>query len=231
MDISNSENKSNQEQETKDSQKELQEFEAVKKSIVQGAQELFWMYGLRSVTMDDIANKLAMSKKTLYQYIQDKAELVYLCAENQLNDEHCNMEDAYEKAENAIDQVLQIMKYNRQFFLNFHPSLILDLQRSYPKAWKMFLRYKEEKIITSIKANMQRGKDEGLYRQDIDPEVLARMRMAQVESIFNPQVFSPKYYSVGEVQFQTFKHFLYGLVTIEGHQTLTKALENVEFFN
>jgi hypothetical protein len=78
---------------------------------------------------------------------------------------------------------------------------------------------------------MQRGKDEGLYRIDIEPEVIARMRMAQVESIFNPQVFSPKLHHIGEVQFQIFKHFLYGLVTLKGHQTLTEAMENVEFFN
>lgn len=232
MDISNLDNTSNQENEfAASNEKEVQEFETIKKSIVQGAQELFWTYGLRSVTMDDIASKLAMSKKTLYQYIQDKAELVYLCAEHQLENEHCNMEEASQKAENAIDQVLKIMEYNRQFFLNFHPSLILDLQRSYPKAWKMFLRHKEEKIIKSIKANMQRGKEEGLYREDIEPEVIARMRMAQVESIFNPQVFSPKTHHIGEVQFQIFKHFLYGLVTLEGHQLLTKAMENVEFFN
>jgi AcrR family transcriptional regulator len=229
MDISNLDNKSNQEEQAQE--KELQEFEAVKKTIVEGAQELFWTYGLRSVTMDDIASKLAMSKKTLYQYIQDKADLVYLCAEHQLESEHCNMEEASEQAENAIDEVLKIMEYNRQFFLNFHPSLILDLQRSYPKAWKMFLRYKEEKIIKSIKANMQRGKEEGLYRIDIDPDVIARMRMAQVESIFNPQVFSQKTYNIGEVQFQIFKHFLYGLVTLKGHQILTETMENVAFFN
>lgn len=229
MDISNLDNKSNNEEQAQE--KELQEFETVKKTIVEGAQELFWTYGLRSVTMDDIASKLAMSKKTLYQYIQDKAELVYLCAEYQLENEHCNMEEASEKAEHAIDEVLKIMEYNRQFFLNFHPSLILDLQRSYPKAWKMFLRHKEEKIIKGIKANMERGKDEGLYRMDINAEVVARMRMAQVESIFNPQIFSPKIYNIGDVQFQMFKHFLYGLVTIKGHQTLTEALENVSFFN
>lgn len=208
---------------------ENQEFESIKKTIVQGAQELFWTYGLRSVTMDDIASKLAMSKKTLYQYIQDKAELVYLCAEYQLEDEHCNMEDAFQNAENAIDEVLKLMEYNRQFFLNFHPSLILDLQRSYPKAWKMFLRHKEEKIIKGIQANMQRGKEQGLYRQNLDPEVMARMRMAQVESIFNPQIFSPKTYNIGEVQFQIFQHFLYGVVTLEGYHILTKALENISF--
>jgi len=124
MDISNLDNKSNQEEEQKSQEKELQEFEAVKKTIVEGAQQLFWTYGLRSVTMDDIASKLAMSKKTLYQYIQDKAELVYLCAEYQLENEHCNMEEASQKAENAIDQVLKIMEYNRQFFLNLVNRII-----------------------------------------------------------------------------------------------------------
>ena len=236
MDISNSDRRLNREYKAMEDQKyeqqkEVQEFESIKKNIVQGAQELFWTYGLRSVTMDDIASKLAMSKKTLYQYIQDKAELVYLCAEHQLQDEHCQMEEASKNAENAIDEVLRIMEYNRKFFLNFHPSLILDLQRSYPKAWKMFLRYKEEKIIKNIKINMQRGKEEGLYRNDIDSEVVARMRMAQVESIFNPQIFSPKTYNIGDVQFQMFKHFLYGLVSLKGHQMLTKALEEVDFFN
>jgi phage terminase large subunit-like protein len=78
---------------------------------------------------------------------------------------------------------------------------------------------------------MQRGKEEGLYRIDIDPDVIARMRMAQVESIFNPQVFSQKTYNIGEVQFQIFKHFLYGLVTLKGHQILTETMENVAFFN
>ncbi len=223
MEITNSQNEENQ--------VSSQEFEAIKNSIVEGAQELFWTYGLRSVTMDDIASKLAMSKKTLYQYIQDKADLIYLCAEHQLKGDTCSMDEAAESADNAIDEVLRIMEYNRQFFLNFHPSLLLDLQRSYPKAWKMFTRHKEEKVIKKIKENIQRGKNENLYREDIDAEVVARMRMAQVESIFNPQVFSQKKYNIGEVQFQIFKHFLYGLVTLKGHQILAEALDKVEIFN
>lgn len=227
MDISNSDN--GQEESTKKTISE--EFKAIKQHIIEGAQELFWTYGLRSVTMDDIANKLAMSKKTVYQYIQDKAELVYLCAEYQLENEFCNKQEASQQANNAIEEVLKIMEYNRQFFLNFHPSLILDLQRSYPKAWKMFLRHKEEKIIKGIQENMERGIKEGLYRVDINPEVIARMRMAQVESIFNPQIFSPKTYNIGDVQFQIFQHFLYGVVTLEGYHVLTKAIENVNFSN
>ncbi len=225
MDISNSHN----EQEENAKKTISDEFKAIKQHIVEGAQELFWTYGLRSVTMDDIANKLAMSKKTVYQYIQDKAELVYLCAEHQLENEFCNKKEVSQHAENAIVEVLKIMEYNRKFFLNFHPSLILDLQRSYPKAWKMFLRHKEEKIIKGIQENMERGIKEGLYRADIEPEVIARMRMAQVEAIFNPQIFSPKSHNIGEVQFQVFRHFLYGLVTLEGHQILTEAIAQIEF--
>ena len=225
MDISNSHN----EQEENAKKTISDEFKAIKQHIVEGAQELFWTYGLRSVTMDDIANKLAMSKKTVYQYIQDKAELVFLCAEHQLENEFCNKNEVSQHAENAIVEVLKIMEYNRKFFLNFHPSLILDLQRSYPKAWKMFLRHKEEKIIKGIQENMERGIKEGLYRADIEPEVIARMRMAQVEAIFNPQVFSQKSHNIGEVQFQVFKHFLYGLVTLEGHKILTEAITKIEF--
>ena len=221
MEQANSDNITNQ---------ELQEFEAVKNSIVEGAQDLFWMYGIRSVTMDDIANKLGMSKKTLYQYINDKADLVFECSKRHLDSELCNMDRALDEAENAIDEVMKVVKYNKEFILNFHPSLLMDLQRGYPKAWKLFLDHKEERFIKTISNNITRGIKEGLYREDIEPTTIARMRMEQVQIVFNPQVYSPREYQILDVHLQLFKHFIFGLVTLKGYELLTQMLGKNDFF-
>lgn len=204
--------------------------ESTKQEIIRGAQELFWTYGIRSVTMDDIANKLGMSKKTLYQYIKDKADLVYECAKMQLDSEFCNMDKALSESEHALDEVMKVVEYNQEFFLNFHPSLLIDLQRGFPKAWKLFLEHKEERFIKTITNNIIRGIQEGLYREDIEPTTLARMRMEQVQIIFNPQVYSPREYQLLDVHFQLFKHFIYGLVTPKGYELLTELLSTVKMF-
>ena len=85
-------------------------------------------------------------------------------------------------------------------------------------------------VMKMIIKNIEKGIKEGVYRKDIDPSILARMRMEQVETVFNPQVFSPRDYHIGDVQFQIFKHFIFGLVTLKGYEMLSESLAKNDIF-
>ncbi|WP_051203345.1 TetR/AcrR family transcriptional regulator [Hugenholtzia roseola] len=198
--------------------------EQQRKMVVE-AQELFWQYGLRSVTMDEIATRLSVSKKTIYQYFEDKADLIFHCVKHHLEEEIGCISNAAVQAENALAEVMRIMQHNQRFMLSFHPSILYDLQKYYPKAWSLFLEQKEKRFSENVKANMQRGIQEGLYRPDIDPLVMAVLRMEEVQMGFNPTVFPQKEFHIPSVQIQLFKHFIFGIVTPKGYEIFAQYLK------
>lgn len=195
------------------------------RKMITEAQELFWRHGLRSVTMGEIAARLSVSKKTIYQYFEDKADLVFHCVKHHLEEKIGCISSAAVEAENALAEVMRIMQHNQRFMLSFHPSILYDLQKYYPKAWALFLEQKEKRFLENLKANMQRGIREGLYRPDIDPLVMAVLRMEEVQLGFNPAIFPQEEFHIPSVQIQLFKHFVFGIVTPKGYEVFVQYLK------
>ncbi len=111
--------------------------------ILHGAQELFFKYGLRSVTMDDIAKHLGMSKKTIYQCYKDKDEMVHTLMQNHIKQDECTFRGNYEKSENVVDEVFNIMKNMTEIFSKVNPLLFYELQKYHPKSWQLIREFKE----------------------------------------------------------------------------------------
>lgn len=187
-----------------------------KEKILEFAKNLFWRFGIRSVTMNDIAHELGMSKKTLYQNFQDKEEIVCLCTQNQINQDVSVHDLACTNSQNAVDELLQIIQYHSEMMKNFHPSLLFDMQKYYPKAWELFMNYKNVFCVGCIAKNIERGMKEGFFHEDLDPTVIAKLRMEQVQTVFNPQVFPPNKFDIVHVHQQISKQFIYGLLNSKG---------------
>lgn len=187
-----------------------------KEKVVELAKNLFWRFGIRSVTMNDIARELGMSKKTLYQNFDDKEEIVCLCTQNQIDDDVLVHNSACANSKNAVDELVQIIGYHSEMMKNFHPSLLFDLQKYYPKAWELFMRYKNVFCIGCIAKNIERGVKEGYFHEGLDPVVIAKLRMEQVQTVFNPQVFPPNEFDIIHVHQQISKQFIYGLLNPKG---------------
>jgi AcrR family transcriptional regulator len=190
--------------------------------ILLGADELFSRYGLKSVTMDDIARHLGMSKKTIYQFYEDKDAVVMAWTNREL-ESHMKACDSVESdAKNAVEEIMHMMQYFGKVFSRLNPSLFHDMQKYYPKVWNIYKDFKNKSANDQIIRNLEKGKSEGLYRPDINNKIIARLRMEEVEMAFNPHYFPHGQFSMVDVQMQLLDHFMHGICTIKGHKLINK---------
>jgi len=199
-----------------------------KERILKGAEELFFKYGIKSITMDDIAKHLAMSKKTIYQFFTDKDEMVETLMKQKLKQDECELSDIQKESENVIVEVFNIMKHMSAMFSNLNPNVFYDLQKYHPKAWKMFKDFKDDCMWKMVEDSISKGKEQGLVRPDINTSIIARMRLEQIESAFNPQVYAPDKFKLIDIQIAMLDHFLHGICTLKGHKLLNKYKEVIE---
>ncbi|WP_041932740.1 TetR/AcrR family transcriptional regulator [Cytophaga hutchinsonii] len=193
----------------------------MKNRIISGAESLFLAYGVKSITMDEVAKKLGVSKKTIYQHVSDKDELVTLAVKLSMESQESQVDVIHATAKDPIDEVLKLSEYMRGLFSNMNPFLLMEIQRYYPKAYENYLSFKEKCIINSMSENLKWGITMGYYRTQINIDILSRLRMEQVEWGFNPRIFKEgKYFS--DVQIQLLEHFLYGICTLKGHKLINK---------
>lgn len=190
--------------------------------ILHGADELFCRFGIKNVTMDDIARHIGMSKKTIYLHFEDKNKIVMRLVELTIND-HTEKFDAFVKtSKNAIEEILHIMDYMRATFARCNPNMYYDMQRFHPEAWQIFRKFKEEKAFEQVMMNFEKGRQQGLYRKDFNAKILSRLRLEEVEIGMNPTCFPPDKFNIHDVQVQLLDHFLHGICTLKGHKLLNK---------
>jgi AcrR family transcriptional regulator len=197
----------------------------IKVKILKGAEELFMKYGVRSISMDDIARHLSVSKKTLYQHFADKEDIVTMCCKAHLERSAKEFEIIKETSKNAIDELANISVCLKRNMQDMNPSLLFDLQKYHPKAWYEWTNHKNNFIRCSVVRNLKQGIEEGHFRADLDPDIIAAVRLELVQLAFNEDIFPRERYRLPEVQMQIFDHFVYGLVTDKGRKLYQKYKE------
>lgn len=184
--------------------------------ITQAAEKLFVTYGIRSVTMHEIARQLGISKKTIYQHFQDKDELVLRVTELLWERDFQVLLNIESEAHNAIEAASRTTRYILEVHQNFNPSMMYDIEKYYPESWRVHKTYMDQKIYHLILENMHRGIQEGLYRKDLNMEILTRMRLSQMEVTCNPEIFPPHIFEFADIIRELSIHFFRGIVTREG---------------
>ena len=190
--------------------------------IIQGGEDLFLKAGIKSVTMDDIAKHLGMSKKTIYQFFKDKNELVIALVDRKLKNDEDDMCTIINQSGDVIEKMLKMMKCSEDIFSRINPIVIHDMQKYHPEAWQLFQNFKSGVIVRTLEELLDEGIKQGYIRPDIDVKILARMRMAQVELGFDTKMFPIAEFSTWHVQYQFLEHFNYGICTLKGHKLLNK---------
>lgn len=188
----------------------------MKQKIIEEAERLFWKYGIRSVTLDDIARRLGISKKTIYHHFTDKEDII--CQVMNIHFSGTKNEAACQiiEAHNPVEEVLRMSEVIRKHSNEVNSSLLFDIQRHYPKAWAMYRQFKEEYILASVRDNLQRGLKDGLYRTDIDLEIMSRLRLECIQLGFNDEAFPPDKFKLVDVQLQLLHSFIRGILTEKG---------------
>ncbi|MES2512993.1 MAG: TetR/AcrR family transcriptional regulator [Bacteroidota bacterium] len=190
--------------------------------ILKVSLELFFKFGIKRVTMDDIAKELGMSKKTIYQYYKEKDDIVNQLCEIELLKQQKKFEDVTNQAKNPIHEIMLISQNVTEMLENVNPMFFLDLQKFHPGAFLKFQTFKDDCAFRDILANIKKGKEDGFYRSNIDTEFAAKLRLAQIDMLF-----FGNYYTFDKISF-TKAHelildiFIYGICTIKGHKLINE---------
>ena len=187
-----------------------------KEKIISESINLFMTYGLRSVTMDDIAKHLSMSKKTIYQHFKDKEEIIIQATNEVFDTENKKMCEIEDGAENAVEQLYMLTVKLRETIKNTSTTALYDMKKYYPRAWEKYKDYKHNVIYNSVIDNLKRGIREGLFRGNINPEILAQLRIGEIELSFNKEFFPEDEFTLVEIHDQLYEHFTYGILSDEG---------------
>jgi AcrR family transcriptional regulator len=199
-----------------------------KERILAAAFELFFRYGIKSVTMDDIAKHLSMSKKTIYLYFRDKDEVVNTLMERTLEKDRKDFHDIAEKAVNVVEEVFEMMKKLNDIFSTINPNIFYDLRKYHPNTWELFHKFKTEFIHEQVEKSLEKGKQDGFVRTDVNSKILAKLRGEEIEMGFNSAIYPPDKFRILDVQIAFVEHFLYGICTLKGHKLINKHKQIIE---
>jgi len=196
--------------------------------ILEAAGELFFRHGIKSITMDEIASHLGMSKRTIYDSYDDKDALVDALTNLELSGQEKELQEIRKHAENSIDEIMRAMGCIKRTFGKINQAVFYDLQKFHPAAWKHFREFKEQKMQVFIEENLRRGIRQELYRKDLKIKILAKFRIEEVEMGFNSMIFPSSKFDLTEVQLVLLDHFLHGIVTLKGHKLINKYKQVIE---
>ncbi len=190
--------------------------------ILDRCERLFLRYGIKSVTMDDVSRELGISKKTLYQYFENKEELVYKITMNHFTNQNHNIAQIILHSKTAVDEMIGIAAWMNALSKNLNPSLMFDLRKYHPQSWQVFINHRNNEVYNCIKHNLERGISEGLYREDLNIEIITRIYIARVEMFIDNEIF-PYDKFPPEKTFNVFMDYhIRGIATQKGIKLLEK---------
>jgi len=199
-----------------------------KQFILKNVGKLYLRFGIRSVTMDDVATEFGISKKTLYQYFKDKADLVSHVIDYYLANPVFNLTD--ESNGNAIDRFFELRAHVLNMLKYFHNNIEHDLKKLYPELYKKVHDIKRKRIFESTVQNVTVGIESGLYRQDLDVHLIAKLQVGRMLLTLNPdyEIFTETELANIELFDKVVETHMYSICTEEGLNYYKKQLNIIK---
>jgi len=194
--------------------------------ILENVRQIFMRYGIKSVTMDDISRELKISKKTLYKFVVDKPELVAKVMQEKCSCDQKDITEIVKKSKNAIDELMNVTQYVGKTVKEIHPSIHYDLEKYYPEAWLAFDKHKKSFVYSCIASNLKRGIKEGLYRDNMHVDVIARIFIGRIDMVFDADIFPPGQFNFGDVHLELMRYHIRGIASEKGIKYLLDKLKN-----
>lgn len=197
-------------------------------NILEHSADVFMRYGVKAVTMDDLARELGMSKKTIYKYFPDKKELVkqIVLMKTELDKMLC--QQAQKESDNAIDELFMMSQFVQDMFGDVHTSVFFDLQKYYKEAWDIMENHKNSYVRNLIEANIRRGVVEGLFRDDLKADIIATAYFAAMNVLFDGVSFASSNYSLSDIFIEIIRFQIRGLASEKGLVYLKEKIKSLE---
>lgn len=197
-----------------------------KLEILERASLVYMQYGIKTVTMDDLARELGISKKTIYKYFEDKNDLIRSIIELKSEMDKAICINCMQNSENAIDDLFSLSRLVIEHFSNINPAVFYDLRKYHPDAWAIMEEHKWKFVQSMIRDNIERGINEKIYRDDIKSEVLARLYVSSTDAVLNASIFPWPEFKFQEVFSEMIQFQLHGMVNEKGLKYLKQKLKN-----
>ena len=188
----------------------------IKNRIIAEARQLFIKYGIRSITMDMIAEHLGISKRTIYENFKDKNELLKSCINAAIADQRKMNEEIIRSSSNIIDAIFVFIKNSINTLKRINPAFFYDIQKYYPAIWSRTIQKNDERNFNRIVSLLNQGISEGLFRENINVEIIARLILEQFKLLSNQEIFPENKYSMVDIFENIVINFVRGIVTVNG---------------
>ncbi len=197
-------------------------------NIITRVTELYFQYGIKSVTMDDVARELGMSKKTLYKYISNKDELVAYCMNSLVEKRNCAFKEIEKEKMNAIEELFMVNEHVVQMLKNYNPSTEYDLKKYYPDLYEKLRKFRRENMYEAVKNNIIRGKQEGLYRENLNEDIISRVHVSRIENSYANEMFDIEELTSWKFIREMFTYHIHGIANEAGIKFFYEKLKDFE---
>jgi len=191
-----------------------------KQQILEKAEELYLKIGIKSVSMDDLARRLGISKKTLYQYVENKNDLVSQIIGCHINEEKEAVTEILNNSDNAIDEMLKVAKYVLTQLRKLSPTAVYDLKKYYRNCWEIIEKHNQFFVYNHIKHNIERGQREEIYREDVNADIIAKLYVSQNFLIVDEDLFPLREYDRDKLFSQFIMYHIRGIACPKGLEIL-----------
>jgi AcrR family transcriptional regulator len=197
----------------------------MKEKILNKAADLFLSYGFKSVTMDDIANSLGISKKTVYSHFQNKRHLVHdttFYVFDQINEGICQICAGHD---DPVRELYEIKSLVMEQLKGEKTSPHYQLQKYYPKIFARLKEMQFESINRCVIENLRRGMEDGFYRKDLDIDLIAKFYLNGNLGLMNLDLFPMDQNNMGDLKAAFLEYHIRAIATEKGLKSLYKLLE------
>jgi TetR/AcrR family transcriptional regulator, cholesterol catabolism regulator len=195
--------------------------------IIEGAAELFRVYGIKAVTMDSLASHLGISKRTIYENFADKDELLIGVLKWMAGKQKELIIKVLSESENAIEAIFKLIEINRDHFQSMSPAFLADIKKFHHE---ILMRSAEKCEMPDGRNNLQvieRGIKEKLFRKDLNPDLVNRCLDYMGRSVMNNDLFPFDIFSRRDVIRNVMIAYLRGISTAEGIAVISKLEERI----
>lgn len=200
----------------------------VRDKILNTAADMFLTYGFKSVTMDDIAEAMGISKKTIYTHFSTKNKLVLATSFHVVEKINCGIEEIREKKQNPIKENFDIKHFVSHHLKGEKTSPHYQLQKYYPKAYESLKSKQFELLENCMVGNIERGIEDGFYRKEIPIDFITRIHFVGMMGIKDTELFPIEEYTHPKLMEYFLEYHLRAICTLKGIKTLEELIDSNE---
>ncbi|MCF8231559.1 MAG: TetR/AcrR family transcriptional regulator [Bacteroidales bacterium] len=198
--------------------------------ILKEANKIFHTYGIKSISMDDLCRELKISKKTLYQYVDNKTDLLQQTIDYQFSKDNNKINAVMKQNHNAIDTLIEVSKMIYEELKKFQPNIIMfDLKKYFPETLEYLIDKKRRYFYDYIKGNLEQGIEEGLYRQDLNTDLITRLYIRKMEDMHDPDGFLNGDYTFEKIFEVMFDNHIRGIANEKGINYYEERRQKLKF--